>query len=239
MAGMIARPIVALDFPSASAALAMVDGLGDRCRFYKVGSELYTSAGPDIVARVRDRGADVFLDLKFHDIPNTVAGAVRAAAALGARLVTVHASGGSAMLAAAVAAAGDQKQCGILAVTVLTSLTSAELGEAWGRAAKTIDATIEVTRLAGLVASSGAHGIVCSGREASDVRAAYGSRLAILIPGVRPAGEARQDQVRVVTPGEAVAVGASYIVVGRSVIASSDPAGAMDRINAEIAAATR
>jgi orotidine-5'-phosphate decarboxylase len=236
---MTAKPIVALDFPSSAAALAMVDTLGSRCRFYKIGSELYTSAGPDIVARVRDRGAEVFLDLKFHDIPNTVAGAVRAAATLGARLVTVHASGGAAMLAAAVAAAADQKQCGILAVTVLTSLTSAELGEAWGRAPKTIDTTLEVTRLAGLVAANGAHGIVCSGKEAGAVRSAYGNRLALLIPGIRPTGEATHDQTRVVTPGEAVAAGASYLVVGRPVTAASDPAGAMDRINDEITSATR
>ena len=194
MASVTATPIVALDYPSAAAAMSLVDGLGERCRFYKVGSELFTSAGPDVVRRLLDRGADVFLDLKFHDIPNTVAGAVRAGAALGARLITVHASGGSAMVASAVAAAGDQTRCGILAVTVLTSLTDADVANAWGRAPETLNATAEVVRLAGLVAASGAHGLVCSGREAAAVRSAHGPALAILIPGVRPAGAASQDQ---------------------------------------------
>ena len=239
MAGMSVIPIVALDFASASAAVALVDRLGERCRFYKVGSELFTAAGPDVVTRIRDRGVSVFLDLKLHDIPNTVAGAVRAGAALGARLITVHASGGSTMMAAAVAAAGDQTQCGILGVTVLTSLTGVEVATAWGRSPAQLDPMVEVVRLAGLVAESGAHGIVCSGREASAVRTAFGSRLAMLIPGVRPAGEGAHDQARVVTPGEAVAAGASYIVIGRSVTAAEDPVIAMDRINVEITVATR
>lgn len=233
-----AIPIVALDFPTAAAALALADQLGDRCRFYKVGSELFTVAGPDIVSRLRERGADVFLDLKFHDIPNTVAGGVKGAVALGARLITVHASGGSAMLAAAVKAAGDQSRVGILGVTVLTSLTGAEVGEAWGRPGP-VEPAAEVLRLAGLVAASGAHGIVCSGLEAAAVRARYGAGLALLIPGVRPAGEATQDQARVVTPTQAVEAGASYIILGRAVTGSSEPAVAMDRINAEIASATR
>jgi orotidine-5'-phosphate decarboxylase len=236
---MTATPIVALDFPSAAAALAMVDRLGDRCRFYKIGNELFTAAGPDVVRQVRGRGAQVFLDLKFHDIPNTVAGAVRTVAALGARLTTVHASGGSAMLAAAVAAAGNQDQCGVLAVTMLTSLKNDELAEAWGRPAHSVDSLAEVTRLAALAAANGVHGIVCSGREAAAVRAAQGDRLALLIPGVRPTGESRQDQARVVTPAEAVAAGASYIVIGRPVTAAADPIAAMDQINAEVASVRR
>jgi orotidine-5'-phosphate decarboxylase len=234
-----ATPIVALDFPSAAAALAMVDRLGDRCRFYKIGNELFTSAGPDVVRQVLGRGAQVFLDLKFHDIPNTVAGAVKAVAALGARLTTVHASGGSAMLRAAVAAAGDQRQCGVLAVTVLTSLRHGELAEAWGRPAHSVDPLAEVTRLAALAAINGVFGIVCSGREAAAVRAAHGGQLAVLIPGVRPAGESAQDQTRVVTPTEAVAAGASYIVIGRPVTNAADPIAAMDQINAEVALASR
>jgi len=235
MAGNMTIPIVALDFPSASAALSLVDRLGDRCVFYKVGLELFTAAGPDIVRQVRGRGVEVFLDLKLHDIPNTVAGAVRAGAALGARLITVHASGGSAMLGAAVAAAGDPERCGILGVTLLTSLTGADVGKAWGRTG--VQVNDEVVRLAGLVAESGAHGVVCSGHEAPFVDAAFGDELSILVPGVRPKGEATQDQVRVVTPGEAVAAGARYIVVGRSVTASADPVSAMNRINVEISAA--
>ena len=233
-----AIPIVALDYPTAAAALALVDRLGSRCRFYKIGSELFTAAGPDIVARVRDCGADVFLDFKFHDIPNTVAGGVKCAAALGARLITVHAAGGSMMLRAAVKAAGEQSKVGILGVTVLTSLTGPEVAESWGREAG-LDPAAEVLRLAGLVAASGAHGIVCSGQEAAAVRARHGETLALLIPGVRPAGEATQDQARVVTPTQAVQAGASYLILGRAVTGSSDPEAAMDRVNAEIDLATR
>ena len=235
MAGMNHRtiPIVALDYPTAAAALDLTRRLGNLCSFYKIGSELFTAAGPDIVRRVREQGADVFLDLKFHDIPNTVAAAVRAAAALGVRLITVHASGGSAMLAAAVGAAGDQAQVGILGVTVLTSLTGAEVAESWGR--ERVDPMDEVLRLAGLVASAGAHGIVCSGLEAGAVRDRFGGRLNLLIPGVRPAGEASHDQARVVTPGDAVRAGARYIVIGRAVTKAPDPVEAMGRIRAEIA----
>ena len=225
-------PIVALDYPTAAAALDLTRRLGSRCSFYKIGSELFTAAGPDIVRQVREQGADVFLDLKFHDIPNTVAGAVRSAASLGARLITVHASGGSAMLAAAVSAAGDQAKVGILGVTVLTSLTGPEVAESWGR--PTADPAAEVLRLAGLVAGAGAHGIVCSGQEAAAVRARFGDRLALLVPGVRPVGEATQDQARVVTPTRAVEAGASYIILGRAVTGAADPAVAMDRINGEI-----
>lgn len=231
-----AIPIIALDFPSADAALKLVDRLGDQCPMYKVGNELFTTAGPDIVHQLRKRGRSVFLDLKFHDIPNTVAGGVRAAKAMGARLITVHASGGSAMLAAAVEAAGDQESVGILGVTVLTSLTAPEVSEAWGRDS-VVDAVSEVVRLADLVQASGAHGIVCSGLEASAVRQKFGSRVNLLVPGVRPAGEPSQDQARVVTPGDAVRAGARYIVVGRAVTRATDPSAAMQQINAEISAA--
>ena len=132
-------PILALDVSTAATALTMVDELGERCRFYKVGNELFTAAGPQLVRDLRARGCDVFLDLKFHDIPNTVAGGVRNAAALGARLVTVHATGGKAMLDAAVSAAGDS--CGILAVTILTSLAASEVASAWGRSDALVIAT--------------------------------------------------------------------------------------------------
>ena len=226
-------PIVALDYPSAKAAVSMVERLGERCRFYKVGNELFTSEGPDIVKRLRDQGVEVFLDLKFHDIPNTVGGAVRAAAAMGVSLTTVHASGGSAMLAAAVAAS-EGTSCRVLGVTVLTSLTAADVAEAWGRPVTGFSAATEVLRLAGLVRASGAHGVVCSGAEAAAVRAAYGSRLAILVPGVRPAGAAAQDQARVVTPREAAAAGATYVVIGRSVTAASDPISAIEGIRADM-----
>jgi orotidine-5'-phosphate decarboxylase len=228
-------PIVALDFPSAKEALALVDRLGDQCPMYKVGSELFTTAGPMIMDELRTRGRSIFLDLKFHDIPNTVAGAVNAAKAMGASLITVHASGGSAMLRAAVEAAGDQDRVGILGVTVLTSLTGAEVAESWGRTE--VSPMDEVLRLAGLVAAAGAHGIVCSGLEASAVDKRFGSRLNLLVPGVRPAGEASHDQARVVTPGEAVRAGARYVVIGRAVTKAADPSAAMQAINAEISAA--
>jgi orotidine-5'-phosphate decarboxylase len=228
-------PIVALDFPSAKAALALVDQLGNRCAMYKVGNELFTSAGPSIMEELRNRGRSIFLDLKFHDIPNTVAGAVRAGAAMGARLMTVHASGGSAMLKAAVEAAGDQDKVGILGVTILTSLTGNEVGEAWGR--DHLDPMMEVLRLAGLVAEAGAHGIVCSGLEAAAVTKQFGKRLNLLVPGVRPAGESANDQARVVTPADAAKAGARYIVIGRSVTKADDPSVAMARINDEIAQA--
>ena len=230
-------PIVALDFPTAGAALDLVDRLGDKCFFYKVGSELFTSAGPAIMEELRRRRRSIFLDLKFHDIPNTVAGAVRSAKALGASMITVHASGGAAMLRAAVDAAGDQDEVSIMGVTVLTSLTGPEVAESWGR--DEVDPQAEVMRLAGLVEASGAHGIVCSGLEAAGVKRRFGSRLNLLVPGVRPAGEATQDQARVVTPGEAVRAGARYIVVGRAVTKAPDPAAAMDRINREMTEAGR
>lgn len=225
-------PIVALDVRSAPEALAIVDRLGERCRFYKIGNELFTAEGPSVVREVRARGADVFLDLKFHDIPNTVAGGVRNAAALGARLVTVHATGGAAMLAAAVDAARDT-QTNILAVTVLTSLTGAEVAEAWGRDV-TLDPRAEVLRLADMAATAGAHGIVCSGHEAAAVRDRFGGRLATLVPGVRMKGGATQDQARVVTPRDVVAAGGRYMIVGRMVTAAPDMTAAMDDVLREL-----
>jgi orotidine-5'-phosphate decarboxylase len=225
-----AIPIIALDVPSSDKALALVTELGDTCQFYKIGNELFTSTGPEVVRRVRERGVDVFLDLKLHDIPNTVAGGVRGAAAMGARLVTVHATGGLTMLRAAVDAAGSK--CGVLAVTVLTSLTADEVGVSWGR--DSVDVGDEVLRLADLAAEAGAHGIVCSGREARAVRDRFGADLAVLVPGVRAAGGAMQDQARVVTPEEAAAAGATYVVVGRMVTAAPDRAAAMAAVRAEL-----
>jgi orotidine-5'-phosphate decarboxylase len=224
-------PIVPLDVPTGADALELVEYLGDTCRFYKVGNELFTAAGPAIVQELRHRGKDVFLDLKFHDIPNTVAGGVRNAAALGARLVTVHATGGLPMLKAAVEAAGPK--CGVLAVTVLTSLSNDDVQTAWGRP-DALDLSDEVMRLAELARQAGAHGVVCSGREAAMVRDRFGDELAILVPGVRPAGGATQDQVRVVTPQQAVEAGARYIIAGRMITAAADRRAAMQRLLAEL-----
>lgn len=224
------RIIVALDYPSAQAALALVDRLGARCDFYKVGSELFTAEGPPLVRALIDRGADVFLDLKFHDIPNTMRGAARSAASLGARLLTVHASGGAEGVRAAVDGAGGR--CGVLAVSVLTSLDAAALGAAWGR--KGVDVRNEVLRLSDLAAHAGAHGLVCAGSEAKAVRDRHADALRLLIPGIRPSGSTVQDQVRVVTPRMAADAGASYLVVGRAVTREDDPVSVLDRIRAEI-----
>lgn len=222
---MTTEAIVALDFFTLSDALSMVRTLGGLCRFYKIGSELFTAVGPASVSAVRDLGCDVFLDLKFHDIPNTVRAAVRTAVAHGARLVTVHASGGRAMLEAAVEGAGRHQPCAVVAVTVLTSLTAEGLGTAWGRQVPAV--TDEVLRLAALAADVGAHGIVCSGEEAPAVRARYGDRLALVVPGVRLAQGPTHDQARAVTPAAAQAAGARYLVVGRAVTGAADPRAAM------------
>jgi orotidine-5'-phosphate decarboxylase len=205
-----------------------------------VGSELFTAAGPDVVRALQDDlGAEVFLDLKFHDIPNTVAGAVRSASALGVSLLTVHASGGSAMLRAAQDAAQDAAagasgaRCGILAVTALTSLDAPALATAWGRD-EVASVELEVLRLAGLAAGAGVHGIVCSGAEAGAVRARFGDRLAMLVPGIRLAGGEAHDQRRVMTPSGAQALGARYLILGRAVTAAADPAAAMARVLEEL-----
>ena len=226
-------PIIALDVPTSEAALSIVERLGDDCRFYKIGNELFTACGPQVVRDVLARGAEVFLDLKFHDIPNTVAGAVRNAASLGARLVTVHAIGGAAMLRAAVEAAGSAQRCAVLAVTVLTSLTDAEVGTLWGRGTQ-LRLSDEVLRLAELARDAGAAGVVCSGREARSVKDRFGSSLAVLIPGIRLPGGATHDQSRTSTPSEAAASGADYVVVGRAVTASQDPRAALREIATQL-----
>ena len=229
-------PIIALDVPTLDAALSVADQLAGLCGFYKVGLELFTAEGPRVVRALRDRGADVFLDLKLHDIPNTVRGGVARAAGHGARLVTVHAAGGRAMLEAAQAGA-EGTGCGVLAVTVLTSLDGAALAAAWGRDAGTLDVQAEVMRLAGDAATAGVHGVVCSGHEAAGVRDRFGAGLATLVPGVRLAGSGADDQARVVTPAAAVRAGARYVVIGRTVTAAGEPRGAMERVVAELGSA--
>lgn len=223
-------PIVALDVPGVVDARRLLEVLGDSCDFYKVGGELFTAAGPRVVEEVRRAGKRVFLDLKFFDIPNTVRAAARSAAEIGASLLTVHATGGSTMVEAAVEGAGQE--CGVLAVTVLTSYSRETLGLALGRAVDSVGA--EVLRLAGLARNAGAHGVVCSGHEVAEIRAVHGTALATLVPGVRLSGDAVHDQARVVTPGTAARSGATYVVLGRTVTASSDPLAAMMRVRSEI-----
>jgi orotidine-5'-phosphate decarboxylase len=221
------RAIVALDRPDARAALTLVERIGKSCDFYKVGNELFTSSGPQIVEALRALGKSVFLDLKLHDIPNTVGQAASRAASLGASLLTVHATGGKEMMEAAVEGAG--KKCGILAVTILTSLDTGDIRMAWGRAR--LDLSREVLRLSGQAADAGAHGVVCSGLEARSVSSEYGDRLKLLVPGIRRPGDPSNDQRRTVTPLEALRAGASYIVLGRTVTSAEDPAEAMKSVN--------
>jgi orotidine-5'-phosphate decarboxylase len=234
MAGVKVTPIVALDVDSLGAALALLERLGPAAHFYKVGSELFTATGPEIVSAVRGRGCDVFLDLKFHDIPTTVARAVHAAAALGVAMTTVHASGGSAMLEAAAQAAGPK--CLVLAVSVLTSLDAAAVSSVWGRESE-VSVEDEVVRLARIAAAAGVGGLVCSGREGARVRQELGTGLSLVVPGIRFADDGADDQARVVTPGGAVRAGADFVVVGRAVTAASDPAAAMARLVAELKSA--
>jgi orotidine-5'-phosphate decarboxylase len=225
------RLIVALDFAHEEKARALVQLLGDTVGFYKVGKELFTAAGPSIVRHLVTGGKKVFLDLKFHDIPNTVAGAVRTAASLGVSLLTVHASGGSKMLkAAAEAAAQSAGRPTVLAVTVLTSLASADLVEV----GVTDDVESQVLRLTGLALSAGCGGIVASAQEASRLRHALGTGFTLVTPGIRPAGGVAGDQARVVTPEDAIRAGANYLVVGRPITASDDPQAAARAITAQI-----
>ncbi|HUR91900.1 MAG TPA: orotidine-5'-phosphate decarboxylase [Gemmatimonadaceae bacterium] len=222
-------PIVALDYPDADRALALVEELGPRCRFYKVGSELFTAAGPAVVTRLRSAGCEVMLDLKFHDIPNTVAGAVASASALGARILTVHATGGEEMLRAAAGAAGD---CEVFAVTILTSMDAPAISAAWGR--EPVEATREVVRLATVARAAGVPGVVASGSDVAAIKGALGADFKVLVPGVRPAGSSAGDQRRVVTPGEAARLGADYVVIGRAVTAATDHRRAMEQIIEEL-----
>jgi orotidine-5'-phosphate decarboxylase len=228
------RLIVALDFPSAADALRLADSLSGICTWFKVGLELFIAAGPTVVTDLKKRGFSVFLDLKLHDIPNTVAGAVRSAAATGADMLTVHASGGPAMLAAAVeAASAIAHPLELLAVTVLTSMDSEQL-DAIGIAAEPAD---QVARLARLAADSGLRGIVCSPNEVTKLRHIFGDTVLLVTPGIRPAGADVQDQKRIATPAKAIEDGASYLVVGRPITQAPDPRAAAATIQREIAEA--
>jgi len=223
------RIIVALDTDSPESAFTVVTALAGEVGMFKVGMELFPRGGADFVHRIRNAGAEVFLDLKFHDIPNTVAGAVRSAAALGVRFVTVHASGGRQMLASATEAARGTGTT-ILAVTVLTSLDDADLSEI-GVSSSPADM---VLRLAGMAMQEGIGGFVCSAREVSAVRGLVGSSATLVAPGVRLPGDAAQDQKRITTPYEAMRDGADYLVVGRPITKADDPVGAARRFAVEM-----
>lgn len=238
----VVEAIVALDVATMAEAQSLVRRLGNACDFYKVGLELFAAEGPEVVRWLRGEGKRVFVDLKLHDIPNTVRGAARSVARLGASLLTVHASGGTEMMAAAVAGAAEGSaegsaegaSCGILGVTVLTSMDAGGVEQAWGRQQVVVQG--EVERLAGLVADAGAAGIVCSGHEAAGVRARFGGRLGLLVPGIRLAGGATHDQRRVMTPSDAAAAGARWLILGRAVTGAADPVAAMAAVRAALAA---
>ena len=244
------RLIVALDVPGAFQARQVVQNIGEAATTYKIGKQLFTAEGPQIVRDLVSSGRKIFLDLKFHDIPNTVAAAVKSAAQLGVSMMTVHASGGSKMLKAAVeaaaqsplpvqrsswATAGLEEPAGpmILAVTVLTSLADTDLPEV-GICG---DVMNQVLRLGALARAAGCPGIVASAREVGALRRELGRDFAIVTPGIRPAGSASGDQARVVTPRDAIAAGATHLVVGRPILEASDPAFEAAKIVQEIEAA--
>ena len=228
------RLIVALDFPSRAEAMAMADRLDGTVHWLKVGLELYLAEGRPVVEDLRRRGFEVFLDLKLHDIPNTVAGAVRSAGACGAGLLTVHAAGGPAMLAAAAEAAAKlPNPPRLLAVTVLTSMDAAQL-QAVGIEAEARD---QVVRLGEMAVAAGVNGLVCSPEEIIPLRSSAARKARLVVPGIRPAGTARDDQSRVATAGEAIRYGADMIVVGRPITRAIDPAAAAAAIIAEMDAA--
>ena len=232
------RLIVALDVPTAAQARELARQLSGICRWVKVGLELYLAAGSAIVEELASQGLSVFLDLKFHDIPNTVAGAVRSAASMGASLLTVHAAGGPAMLAAAAeaaaeAAASSANSPRLLAVTVLTSMDAAQLA-AIGVDASPAD---QVLRLARMAQNSGIDGLVCSAEEIRLLRQELGPAMQLVIPGIRPAGSEVGDQKRISTPADAIRAGANALVVGRPITKASNPAQAAEAILKEIASA--
>ena len=235
----IERIFVPLDTPDLERALALVRQLAGLIGGVKIGKEFFTALGPQGVVKVAELGMPLFLDLKFHDIPNTVAGAVRSGVHLRPLIVDVHTQGGRAMMAAAADAARDEAaSLGIarplvLGVTVLTSLDASDLNDI-GVAAGTQD---QVVRLARLAQASGLDGVVCSGEEIVPLRAALGADFKLLVPGIRPAWSATGDQKRILTPGEAVRRGADFLVIGRPISDAPDPRAAAQRIADEIAEA--
>jgi len=233
--------LVALDVDTADAAHALADTLRGAVGGFKIGSRLFTSHGPSIVESLVTRGDRVFLDLKFHDIPNTVAGAVAAATRLGAWMMTLHASGGHAMMKAARDAAdAESAKTGrarplVIAVTMLTSLSEETMGEIGVAGAL----AGQVGRLAMLAQSAGLDGVVASPQEIALIRSRCGNSFEIVTPGIRSASDDKGDQNRTMTAGDALAAGASYLVVGRPIIAAADPRAAAERIGAECRAAVR
>lgn len=229
------RLAVALDFPTAKSALDLVDQLSGTCQWFKVGMELYYATGNSLVETLRNRGFNVFLDLKLHDIPSTVAGAVRSATQAGASLLTLHASGGPAMMVAAVEAAAAPGSPRLLAVTVLTSMDAAQLASTGVESSP----AEQVLRLAKLAQSSGVNGMVCSAEEVGTLRTELGGDALLVIPGIRPAGSDIGDQKRIAAPAAAIERGASMLVVGRPITRAANPAEAAASVLKEIEAAAQ
>ena len=221
------RIIVALDTPDADAALALAARLDPRLCRVKIGKELFVASGPAVVERLQERGFEIFLDLKFHDIPNTVAGACRSAARLGVWMLNVHATGGEAMLRAAREALEQVARPPLLiAVTILTSLSPSDFA-AVGFAGS-VEESVE--RLARLARACGLDGVVCSAREAALLRNSVGDDFTLVTPGIRLPGDSADDQARTVTPLEAVRLGANYLVIGRPIARADDPAAVLEAI---------
>jgi orotidine-5'-phosphate decarboxylase len=223
--------IVALDYPSGGEALALAKRLDPSLCRVKVGKELFTAAGPDLVRGLADAGFGVFLDLKFHDIPNTVAGAVKTAASLGVWMVNVHASGGSKMMAAArEALEGFAQRPKLIAVTVLTSMGREDLAEI----GLDIEPRQQVLRLARLTKNAGLDGVVCSAQEAAMLKGELGKGFLLVTPGIRPADASSDDQSRIMTPAAAMAAGSDYLVIGRPITKAADPLQALRNIHLEL-----
>lgn len=227
--------ILALDYPSAGRALDLVDLLAERVNFYKVGLELFAREGPAVVHHLRKRKKQVFLDLKLHDIPRTVAGAVAAASEIGARLVTVHTAGGAHMMEAAAEAVKDGTR--LLGVTMLTSLGTSSLPRRADGARVTLED--HVLQLAGEASAAGLHGVVASPLEAAALRRRFGDGLLVVTPGIRLPQQSRHDQRRVATPRRACEAGADYLVIGRAVTGAPDPCAALDAVECDLAPAIR
>ncbi|MEZ5567456.1 MAG: orotidine-5'-phosphate decarboxylase [Halioglobus sp.] len=225
--------IVALDYSHMAPALALAERLSPGLCRVKVGKELFTRCGPEVVEQLQKLGFDVFLDLKFHDIPTTVAGALRAAAELGVWMVNVHSSGGRRMLtAAADALHGAAQRPLLIGVTLLTSLSQEDLSEL----GDTRSIESRVLGLAALSEACGLDGVVCSAMETPALRRVCGETFCLVTPGIRLAGDASDDQRRVVTPAEAIALGSDYLVIGRSITSAADPLAALQRVHAELSA---